>query len=63
MLQQLIDELPRDVPLIIRRIYSDKKNLVPLWYVEIEDKNSSHADLLMAFGKAKEKWENGRESQ
>lgn len=63
MLQQMIDELPREVPLSISRVYSDKKHLVPLWVVEIGSKKETHADVIMAFSKAKERWENGTNSK
>lgn len=63
MLQELVNQLPSDVPLLIKRFYSDKKKSVPLWFVEIDHSiKESGGDLLTTFNKAKEKWENGRKS-
>lgn len=59
MFEKMIDELPREVPLSITRIHSDKKRLAPVWVVQIGNSTKeSHADLLMAFQKAVEKWKN-----
>ena len=62
-LQKLVDQLPDNVPLIIKRFYSDRKGLIPVWYVEIDYKvKETSGNLETAFKNAKEKWENGRSS-
>jgi hypothetical protein len=63
MLQQLIDQLPENIHVLIQRTYSDKQKLVPIWYVEIDRCiKESGGDLQIVFNKAKERWENGRNS-